>query len=128
MSSKVQFNNVLCPVCKEECHNTWGLVEHMKDRHGFGRVNLNSGKLVAAIAAGLLAVSLLVAQPAKAQNAPQPTPTPTTAVGGGPQIIEMHRVYLPMIAKPEEGPEGQGRYWGGRQAVSWCPTCDSAAS
>ena len=28
-----QMNNVLCPICKEECYNTWGLIEHMNTRH-----------------------------------------------------------------------------------------------
>ncbi len=29
----VQMNNVLCPICKEECYNTWGLIEHMNQFH-----------------------------------------------------------------------------------------------
>lgn len=28
-----QMNNVHCPVCGEECYNTWGLIEHMNTRH-----------------------------------------------------------------------------------------------
>lgn len=111
MNSKVQFNNVLCPVCKEECHNTWGLVEHMKDRHGYGRMpgGNGHGRIVAAVLAIVVAVSLTL--PAKAQ----------------PVVAVEHKLFLPFIAAPEDGPEGQGRYWGGSAGkaqpdVSWRPS------
>jgi len=65
-------------------------------RYCKGRVNWNSGKLVAAVAGVLLAASMFVS-PAKAQE-PQPTPS----VGEPPHAIEMHRVYLPLISFPAE--------------------------
>lgn len=33
-NSGPQMNGVLCPICKEECYNTWGLWEHSWDKHG----------------------------------------------------------------------------------------------
>lgn len=83
-------------------------------------------KYIALVAALVIALSLL--QPARADSGqyPTPTPTPTAAVGGGPQTL--HMLYLPIIQTPDDGVGGQGRYWGGQQAVSWCPTCNPAAS
>lgn len=111
-------NFKLCPVC-----GIW--------IDSYGRCNCNSRKrvnwnsrFVALVAVILLAVSLMVAQPAKAQTVPQPQPTPS--IGEPPHMI--HRVFLPYISIEDDGVNGQGRYWGGRQAVSWCPGCNPAAS
>lgn len=67
-------------------------------------------KYIALIAAFIVALSLL--QPARADSGqPQPTPTSTAAVGGGPHMI--YQVWLPVISVEDDGPTGQGRYWGG---------------
>ena len=84
-------------------------------------VNWNS-RYAAIVLALLLALATML--PAKAQDVPQPQPTPT--VGGGPSVAVEHKVFLPMIVAPEDGPEGQGRYWGGQAEhagyVSWRPS------
>lgn len=82
--------------------------------------------IIIAFAALIIALALL--QPARADSSqPQPTPTPTTANGGGPSDPVPNKVFLPFISI-DGGVGGQGRYWGGRQAVSWCPGCNPAAS
>lgn len=123
MCKKIYFNTTTCPFCGLECGSHTRLIAHMI-ACASSRVNWNSGKLITAVAAGLVAVSLFVSAPtAKAQDAPQPTPT-VTSVGEPPKALETQHVYLPFVVTPDDGPTGQGRYWGGvAQYVSWCPSC-----
>lgn len=119
--SKIYCNTTTCPFCGEECGSHTRLIAHMI-KCAAGRMPGGNGHnaIVAAIAAAALAVSLML--PAKAQDV-QPQPTP--AVGGGPSKAVEHKVFLPMIVAPEDGPEGQGRYWGGsvdQPEVSWRPS------
>lgn len=79
-------------------------------RRAPSRVNWNS-RIIAAVAGILFAASLFIA-PVKAQDV-QPQPTPT--VGGGPQKLDEHHVYFPMVAAPSDD-EVTG-------TVSWCPSC-----
>lgn len=110
MSNKIRFNNVRCPVCQEECFNTWGLIEHMKDRH-----NMRMPSWSARIAVTLvIALALLVGglpTTVQAQQSPQPQPTP--AVGGGPAIFVEGKVFLPLVTTGQDV----------KAAVSWCPSC-----
>lgn len=110
-------NTTTCPFCGAECGSHTRLITHMI-ACAASRVNWNSGKLVAAIAAGLVALSLLVAQPAKAQDVP--TPTPTVTVDVAPSNPVPHNVYLPYISTAEtvHGCDDC-------QAVSWRPTGDA---
>lgn len=32
-NSGPQMGGVICPICKTECYNTWGLIEHMNKFH-----------------------------------------------------------------------------------------------
>lgn len=110
MSNKIRFNNVRCPVCQEECFNTWGLIEHMKDRHNT-RMPSWSARIAAAL---VITLALLVSglpTTVRAQQSPQPQPTPT--VGGGPQIAVEHKVFLPFVANGNDV----------KASVSWCPSC-----
>lgn len=104
-----------CEICGQPFPNHTALSEHIFSAHGNSRVNWNS-RFVAAFLAVVVAVSLLL--PAKAQDSQPPS------VGEPPTIAVEHRVFLPFVVAPEDGPEGQGRYWGGvAQYVSWCPSC-----
>lgn len=141
MCNKIQANTTTCPFCGLECGSHPRLIAHMiacaassrcngrmPGGNGHGRVNWNSGKLVAAVAAGFIAVSLFVSAPVKAQTVPQPQPTPS--ISTPPQ---QPRLWLPYISTTETvngcsgcGNSTDGRYWGGQQqTVSWRPTGDA---
>lgn len=115
MSNTAQYQ---CSVCGYSTNNPVAFDIH-PCRPSRRRVNWNE-RIVAAVLGVVVALSLML--PAKAQS-PQPTPT----VGGGPQIAVEHKLFLPFVAAPEDGPEGQGRYWGGSAGkaqpdVSWRPS------
>jgi hypothetical protein len=79
-------------------------------RYCKGRVNWNSGKLVAAVAGVLLAASLFLSPAAKAQE-----PHQLTALAAPVKALNL--VYLPLIQFPAEVHGCDDC-----QAVSWRPT------
>ena len=106
MSNTAQYQ---CEKCGYSTNNPVAFDIH-PCRPSRRRVNWNEG-IVAAVLGVVVALSLML--PAKAQS-----------VGEPPVVAVEHKLFLPFVAAPEDGPEGQGRYWGGMaEYVSWCASC-----
>lgn len=90
-----------CGICEAKFNDHISLSNHIFSAHG------GNGRLLAIIAAVIIALALL--RPVSAQDAPAPQPTPS--ISTPPTML--HLVYLPLVANGDSV----------KAAVSWCPSC-----